>query len=60
MTLELLQFIRDNTIHLQGHQYRIIQVSNQYEKKHVHGKNPTLDDHINTRTCVNTKYFTCT
>jgi len=26
MTLELLQFIRDNTIHLQGHQYQIIQV----------------------------------
>jgi len=21
MTLELLQFVRDNTIHLQGHQY---------------------------------------
>jgi len=26
MTLELLQFIRDNNIHLQGHQYQIIQV----------------------------------
>ena len=37
MTLELLHVIRDNTIHLQGHQYRIIQVSNQYENKHIHG-----------------------
>jgi len=26
MTLELLQFIRDSTIHLQRHQYQIIQV----------------------------------
>jgi len=26
MTLELLQFIRDNNIYLQGHQYQIIQV----------------------------------
>ena len=26
MTLELLQLIRDNNIHLQGHQYQIIQV----------------------------------
>ena len=26
MTLELLQFIRDNNIHAQGHQYQIIQV----------------------------------
>ena len=26
MTLEFLQFIRDNYIHLQGHQYQLIQV----------------------------------
>jgi len=26
MTLELLEFIRDDTVHLQGHQYQIIQV----------------------------------
>jgi len=26
MALELLQFIRDNNIHLQGHQYQLIQV----------------------------------
>jgi len=26
MTLELLQFIKDNTIHLQGQHYQIIQV----------------------------------
>jgi len=26
MTLERLQFIRDYNIHLQGHQYQIIQV----------------------------------
>jgi len=26
MTLELLQFIKDTNIHLQGHQYQIIQV----------------------------------
>ena len=26
MALELLQFIRDNNIHLQGHQFQIIQV----------------------------------
>jgi len=24
MTLELLQFLRDNNIHLQGHQYKLI------------------------------------
>jgi len=29
MTLELLQFIRDNIIHLQVHQYQIIQVIEQ-------------------------------
>ena len=26
MTLEVLQFIRDNNIHLQGHKYQLIQV----------------------------------
>jgi len=26
MTLDLLQFIRDNNIHLQGHPYQVIQV----------------------------------
>jgi len=44
MTLELLQFIRDNNKHLQGHQYQIIQVIDLINKKYR-----TID-------LINTKY----